>query len=75
VCSKKSTISTLPSQLVALKSPVSGLGKNWLQRSQATLARIQREEGAHSGSSGGSGERGKHSIAGSYWNQQVLTVS
>jgi hypothetical protein len=30
-----------------------GLGHNWLQRSQATLARIHREEDNGSSSSGG----------------------
>lgn len=34
-----------------------GLGHNWLQRAQATLARIQREEGTDSSSSG-SGQTG-----------------
>jgi hypothetical protein len=32
-----------------------GLGRSWLQRAQATLARIQREEGDYS--SGGSGDQ------------------
>lgn len=36
---------------------LSGLGRNWLQRAQATLARIHREEGNDS-SSGGSGQAG-----------------
>lgn len=38
--------------------PLLGLGSNWLQRAQATLARIQREEGTDS-SSQGSGQARK----------------
>ena len=35
-----------------------GLGRNWLQRAQATLARIHREEGNDSSSQGSSSQAG-----------------
>lgn len=46
-----------------------GLGRNWLQRSQATLARIHREEGNDS-SSGGSGQAGKYSHVNRYFEAE-----
>ncbi|KAG0650743.1 hypothetical protein D0Z07_2376 [Hyphodiscus hymeniophilus] len=42
---------------------LTGLGRNWLQRAQATLARIHREEGdSSSGGSGGSGGQTGNSL-------------
>jgi len=39
-----------------------GLGRNWLQRAQASLARIHREEGNDSSSQGSSSQAGKCAV-------------